>query len=270
MSSESGPTCAHFHYAPGWMSKPPPSYRRRNGKRMHSRKIQHVNLLALPCAGASANMYLRWRRLLPDWISLVPVELPGRGSRLSEPFIKNFDRLVEQICEEQAPKMRERYALFGHSMGALLAHAIVQRQRQLGNVEPNTVFASASPAPSRFFRERFVDKNNDAALIKDLRRLGGTPEAIFGNDELLRMTLDTLGADYRICESFQYQFSEPYSMPLHVFGGKADDIAAERIEAWRKEAGGEFTLDWFEGNHFFINQHEHQVVTSVVNKLKGR
>lgn len=50
-----------------------------------------VSLLCLPCAGASATMYLRWRRLLPKWIQVVPVELPGRGGRLAEALVEDFD-----------------------------------------------------------------------------------------------------------------------------------------------------------------------------------
>ncbi|MFB8830317.1 thioesterase II family protein [Azotobacter sp. CWF10] len=90
-----------------------------------------IDLLVLPCAGASATMYLRWRRLLPSWVRLVPVELPGRGARLGEPCIEDFERLVAQLCDEQAGAMDGRCALLGHSMGALLAYGIAQRQRAL-------------------------------------------------------------------------------------------------------------------------------------------
>lgn len=226
-----------------------------------------INLLALPCAGASATMYLRWRRLLPEWVRLVPVELPGRGGRLGEPSIENFERLVDQLCEEQAQSLQGRYALFGHSMGALLAYGIAQRQRALSRPLPRALFASASPAPSRRDPDRFAEKNNDDALIADLRKQGGTPEEVFACGELLRLTLDTLGADYRVCESFVYAASEPLSMPVHVLAGRHDDIAAERIEAWRREAGGAFTLDWFDGGHFFIRQHEQHVLAVVVREL---
>jgi surfactin synthase thioesterase subunit len=226
-----------------------------------------IDLLALPCAGASATMYLRWRRLLPEWIRLVPVELPGRGGRLGEPYAENFEGLVDQLCDEQEQAMQGRYALFGHSMGALLAFGIAQRQRALSRPLPRAVFTSASPAPSRRDPDRFAGKGNDAALIADLRKQGGTPEEVFGSGELLRITLDTLGADYRVCESFAYAGSEPLSMPLHVLAGRQDDIAAERIEAWRREADGVFTLDWFDGGHFFIRQHEQQVLAAVVREL---
>jgi len=226
-----------------------------------------IDLLALPCAGASATMYLRWRRLLPEWIRVVPVELPGRGGRLGEPFVENFERLVAQICDEQAVAMQRRYALFGHSMGALLAYGVAQRQRALGKPMPRAVFVSASPAPSHRDPDRFAGKNDDAGLIADLHKQGGTPTEVFAHKELLRLTLDTLGADYRVCESFRYQAGDPLPVPMHALAGRQDDIAVERIEAWRNEAGPMFTLDWFDGGHFFIREHEQRVVAAVVREL---
>ncbi|GAB3386913.1 thioesterase II family protein [Azotobacter armeniacus] len=226
-----------------------------------------IDLLALPCAGASATMYLRWRRLLPEWIRLIPVELPGRGSRLGESFVEDFGQLVAQLCDEQAEVMRGRYALFGHSMGALLAYGVAQRQRALSRPLPRALFVSASPAPSRRDPDRFADKNDDAALIADLRKQGGTPEELFGCAELLRLTLDTLGADYRVCESFRYTAPPLLSIPIHAFGGRQDDIAAERVEAWRREAGDRFSLDWFDGGHFFIREWEQEVLAAIVREL---
>lgn len=230
-------------------------------------KTPVIDLLALPCAGASATMYLRWRRQLPAWIRLVPVELPGRGARLSEPCIEGFESQVDLICREHAASLSGRYALFGHSMGALLAYGVARRQLALGQCLPQALFASASPAPSRRHPDHFPSKGDDAALIAHLRKQGGTPEEVFENRELLRLTLDTLGADYRVCESFAHGAGARLPSPLHVFAGRQDDIALDRIEAWRHEAAGDFSLDWFEGGHFYIRQHEPAVLSALERTL---
>ncbi|NDZ18117.1 thioesterase [Variovorax sp. WS11] len=226
-----------------------------------------VSLLCLPCAGASATMYLRWRRLLPRWIEVVPVELPGRGARLAEPFASDFDALVAQLCAEQSEAMRGPFAFFGHSMGALLAWGLADRLRTLGRGLPCALLASGSAAPSQRDPDRFAGKNDDASLIADLRKQGGTPEEVFASEELMRITLDVLGADYRVCGSFGYAAAAPLPVPLHVFAGRDDDIEPQRIEAWSAEAADTFTLDWFDGGHFFIRQHEAAVLAVLVQRL---
>ncbi|WP_435105219.1 thioesterase II family protein [Arhodomonas sp. AD133] len=226
-----------------------------------------VTLLCLPCAGASAAMYLRWRRLLPAWIDLVAVELPGRGARMDELYIEDIDRLTERLCTEHTPALRGRYALFGHSMGALLAYRMALRQRALGRDAACALFASASAGPSRRDPDRFAGEDDDAALIVDLHAQGGTPQAVFDSPELLRLTLDTLRADYRVCDSFRDTRPAPLDVPLHVFAGRNDDIAKESIEAWRREAGAEFSLHWFDGGHFFIRRYEHEAVAAIARML---
>jgi len=75
-----------------------------------------ITLFCLPCAGASATMYLRWRRSLPN-LKVIPLELPGGGVRSSEPLVEDFNILVNQLYEELSPSMPKGYAIFGHSMG---------------------------------------------------------------------------------------------------------------------------------------------------------
>jgi surfactin synthase thioesterase subunit len=186
---------------------------------------------------------------------------------MGEPFTEDFATLVAQLCAEHAESLSGRYALFGHSMGALLAWGIAQRQCALARPLPWSLIVSASSAPSQRDPERFAGMNNDAALIADLRKQGGTPDEVFDNVELLRIALDSLAADYRVCGSFSYAAPKPLSIPVHVLAGREDDISAASIEAWRQEAAGAFSLDWFDGGHFFIRQREQEVLTVIVREL---
>ncbi len=226
-----------------------------------------IDLLCLPCAGGSATMYQRWRHLLPAWIRVVPVELPGRGARLGEPFVHDFDTLVERLCHEQRERLNGCHALFGHSMGGLLAHGMAQRLRDSGRPLPQALFLSASAAPSQRERGRLPLPGDDAGLIADLRKQGGTPAEVFEHEDLLRMTLDALNADYRVCDSFTYRHGAPLPMPVHVYGGRDDTIGTERLQAWQREAGGRFSLSWFEGGHFFLRQQEGLLLQAIVREL---
>ena len=212
-------------------------------------------------------MYYRLRHLLPEWICVHPVELPGRGARMQESFVEDFQTLVNQLCFEYAGILNGNYALFGHSMGALLAYGIAQRQHVTEKKLPLSIFASACSAPAWHDPKRFDHRRNRSELINDLHRQGGTPNEVFQCDEMLDLTLTILAADYGVCNSFHYEGRSPLSTSIKVFAGRDDEISTDRIKAWREETNKEFSLDWFNGGHFFIRQHERQVLTSVANEL---
>ncbi|MDC6169387.1 thioesterase II family protein [Paucibacter sp. XJ19-41] len=230
-----------------------------------------VSLLSLPCAGASATMYLRWRSRLPAWLRLVPVELPGRGARMGESLLHDADQLVELLCSEHAGVLQGPYALFGHSMGGLLAHAMAARWQARGQPAPLAVFVSACPAPTRRERERFAGSGDEAWLIADLLKQGGTPTEVLENPELRRIVLGVLAADYQVCESAcDWPMQAPLRAPLVVLGGLEDDIAAERLEAWRCETTHCLALHWFSGGHFFLRPHECEVLALIERQLAMR
>ncbi len=218
--------------------------------------LKPLTLFCLPCAGAHAAMYLRWRRLLPSWVTLQPIELPGRGSRLNELSQASYTALTESLCDELVPALPERYAFFGHSMGALLAYGITQSLSARRLPLPAALLVSGCAAPNQQNSERYSKMQSEAALIADLSKQGGTPEEVFNNQELLAMTLDLLRVDYGVCGSFQYHPSPPLPIPIHCFGGRADEIDATKLNAWQLESSRIFTLDWFDGGHFFLRQSE--------------
>lgn len=226
-----------------------------------------VTLFCLPCAGASATMYLRWRRILPPWIAVQPVKLPGRGGRMDERSIETYGALIKNLCDELAPILPRQYAFFGHSMGALLAygisHGLFARKLPL----PATLLVSACAAPNRQDSERYTKVQSRTALIADLRKQGGTPEGVFDNSELLAMTLDLLERDYRVCGSFQHTQLPFLPIPIHVFGGRANEIEASRLNDWRLAGNQTFTVDWFEGGHFFLRQSEEAFLLTLINRL---
>lgn len=224
-------------------------------------------LVCLPCAGASATMYLRWRRALPAWVALLPLELPGRGARMDEAPATQFAPLARRMAGELAGALAQpRYVLFGHSMGALLAHGMLPHLRALGVPPPLALLASACAAPSMRDPARFDNLDTDEQLAADLKRQGGTPDAVFAHPELMRMTLDLLAADYSVCRTFSGADVVP-DVPVHVFAGRADEITAPELEAWR--GSSLFSIDWFDGGHFYLRQQEAAFLQCLERRLRA-
>ena len=225
-----------------------------------------ITLYCLPCAGASATMYLRWRRRLPPHIEVRPLELPGRGSRLGEPLCTDAEALVEILRAELTGRLAAPFALFGHSMGALLAFELAHRLTAAGTA-PACLIVAGCPAPTQRDHRVYAELRTDAQLLKKLDELRGTPPEVFADLELLRLTLDILAADFQICGNYRSASRPPLPAPLHVLGGRDDDIAPGALEAWAGETRAQHTLTLFDGGHFFIQSHEAAVLEHLQNCL---
>ncbi|MHB9796211.1 thioesterase II family protein [Pseudomonas sp. MT3] len=228
-----------------------------------------LRLLCLPYSGASAMVYARWKRQLPVWVDVRPVELPGRGRRFAENLQTDLRGLADQLAGEVAAHLEQPYALFGHSLGGLLAFELAHALRQRGLPTPQALFASAASAPScRDSHCELAEEQSDAQLIERMRRLGGTPEAVFADEEMLRLTLPVMRADFLLCGRYDYRRRPQLSCPIHVFGGKADRISVESLSAWQDETRAGFSLEMLDGGHFFLNSSEARLLELMLGHLR--
>jgi medium-chain acyl-[acyl-carrier-protein] hydrolase len=109
----------------------------------------------------------------------------------------------------------------------------------------------------------------EAELLKELRKLRGTPEQILRNDELLRMLLPTLRADLAVCENYDYRPERPLDCPITVFGGLQDSTASmEEHAAWNAQTRGPFTLHMFPGDHFFLHSAKERFLSTLFGQLQ--
>jgi surfactin synthase thioesterase subunit len=231
--------------------------------------VTQLTLLCLPYSGASAMVFSRWRRKLPQWLALQPVELPGRGARFGEPLHTDMRRLALQLAHEQKATLKAPYALFGHSLGALLACEMAHALRSLGCPEPVALFASGTAAPTMRadYDRGFAEAKTDTELIEQLRTFNGSREEVSANEELMSLTLPVLRADFLLCGRFEPQQRPLLKCPVHVLGGKADRATTEQLIGWSKETHGSFSVDMLAGGHFFIHEQEAKVLRVIKDHL---
>lgn len=232
------------------------------------RKLR-TRLFCLPYSGASATVYGRWYRNLDDVIEIRPVELPGRGRRFDEPLQDDLIGLAGRLADEIRGEMSAPYALFGHSLGAVLAFEVARALRECSGPVPVALFASGTAAPSRRDDSGLAGEKSDAELIERLRRFKGTPEEVIANDELMRLTLPVLRADFRMLGRYKYRRGPQLDCPIHALGGRDDTATLDQLLAWRDESAPGFSLSLFDGGHFFINEHQDAVLDLLRNRLQA-
>jgi len=232
--------------------------------------MKPLPLFCLPYSGATAMVYSRWRKRVPVWLDIRPLELPGRGARFNEPFATDLIALAGQLAQriDHELGVDQPCALFGHSLGALLAFEVAHALRERRG-EPLALCVSGAPAPSQRSERarRFAEPKTDAELMAELRDLGGTSEAVLAHRELMALTLPILRADFLLAGRYQSPPRASLRCPLHVLSGRGDEMTAEQLLAWYGESEGAFSLDMFEGDHFFIHAEETALLRRIAHHL---
>lgn len=77
-----------------WILLPPPKRPSANAAAPAAAEAQpRLSLVCFPPAGAGASVFHGWEKVLPADVQLLPVELPGRGTRLRELALGNMAML---------------------------------------------------------------------------------------------------------------------------------------------------------------------------------
>ncbi|EST35962.1 hypothetical protein N566_16925 [Streptomycetaceae bacterium MP113-05] len=213
-----------------------------------------LTLICFPFAGGTASVYRGWQEHLGEDVRVVSVQLPGRGLRLRERPLSAMDPLVEELVAALTRSgLPQRYALFGHSMGALLAYEVACELRRRGEQQPLHFFASGSRAP-HLYGDRSDHTLPDEELRKVVTDLGG-----LGADESIaaayfRRRLPALRADLRACETYVWSPRPPLECPMTAFSAMDDPLAtARQVEEWRAYTSCSFLSRHIPGDHFFLN-----------------
>ncbi|RPF24852.1 thioesterase II family protein [Streptomyces sp. TLI_185] len=228
-------------------------------------------LVCFPHAGGSATAYMQLARTLPATFDVVSVQYPGRQDRYLEAPFTALAPLVEAVAEALAEELAEDsgrpYALFGHSMGALVAFetALLLTQGELPG--PQRLFLSGRGGPGTRARARY-DLFDDADVLADVRGLGGTNQAMLDDPEVLEMVLPALRADYQALGTYTWRGGEPLAAPITALVGDRDPMVTVReARTWQEHTTGGFDLKVFPGGHFYLVDHIGQVAAAVTDGL---
>lgn len=228
-----------------------------------------MHLFCIPYAGGNAWSYRALAPFLSPGITLEGLELPGRGRRGLEPLCGSLDDLAADVVRQiEQRAVTGAYALYGHSMGALLAYLAAQRMRAAGLAMPRSLFLSGSSAPaSREVRRRHLLSPPEFKAM--LRDLGGCPPQVLDDPELLDFFEPILRADFKAVETWQHREQPPLDIPLTVMSGTSDHSDAGDTGGWASETTAECRLLEFSGDHFFILNHWGEIGATIQRQLIG-
>jgi surfactin synthase thioesterase subunit len=148
-----------------------------------------------------------------------------------------------------------------------LAYELAQALIARGCREPSMLFVGAAPAPSIWPRRHVGRAMSDAELRGVLAERGGTPPEFFEHPSLVDLFMPILRADFQLCDGAPVQGLPQLPCPVHVSAGLRDELSVSQLAAWRHVTNREFSLRWFDGDHFFIRSHASQLSAAIIQQL---
>ncbi|MFF2192491.1 thioesterase II family protein [Streptomyces sp. NPDC058157] len=213
-----------------------------------------LRLFVLHHAGGSHLPYRRWPAGLPDSWDVRLLDAPGHGFLLDLPPLDDAGRLADFLLDHVEPELTCPYALFGHSMGALVAYEMTRRAVARGLPAPVWVGVSARTAPQPAGPAEPYHELPDAELRTRLNLLGGTPDGIFDDPDLWSVFEPVVRADLRLVEEWRPDpGAAPLPVALSAYAGAGDAHASPaRMAGWEAYTERFLGLRVMDGGHFYF------------------
>lgn len=240
-----------------WLFRPAP----RPGAR--------ARVFCFPHAGGGASAFRLWPAGLPPEVELCAVQLPGRENRLREPPFASIRAMVDALVPALSAHLDRPFALFGHSMGAVLALEVARALQARGGPLPGHLLVSSRRPPHLPDPDPPLHVLSDPEFVAEVRRrYGGMPAEVVRDRDLLTLLLPALRADVRALETHRPPARPPLPLPISVFGGSEDRHAPrEQLEAWRGETSGAFRVRVFPGGHFYLDARRAELLADLAATL---
>lgn len=129
------------------ISGPRPRYRRVLGPKTVYGVSMELRLFVFHHAGGSHLPYRDWPGRFPAGWDVRTPDAPGHGLLMDRPAIGDALRLVDHFRTELDAELTGPYALFGHSMGGLIAYELTRRLVAEGRTPPVWLGLSARGTP---------------------------------------------------------------------------------------------------------------------------
>jgi surfactin synthase thioesterase subunit len=228
----------------------------------HAKPAARIRLFCLPYAGAGASVYRYWPAAFPPSVDVQPVQLPGREGLMGLLAIDNATELARLLGEVIAGACDLPVALFGHSMGALLAGETTARLERVGGPVPRLLVVSG--------REAGSDPQEGPTAYDDEQLAGflvaqGIGTEILEEPELRDLMLDVLRNDFTLCASYRPTYDR-LSVPILALGG-SEEGPPERFATWSDRTVARCHVEILPGGHFALHDNVAMIAGLITEQL---
>ncbi|WP_330285433.1 thioesterase II family protein [Streptomyces sp. NBC_00576] len=216
--------------------------------------MRRTSLLCVPFAGAGASFFHPWAALTDGDPRIVALQLPGREWRLSEDSYRDVAQAVAGLFPAVTEEIGsgDRVAIFGHSLGAVLAYELAHLLVARTGADVARLFVSGSPGPWTRRTRRATGLPDEEFLLR-VKEFAGYDHEALSDPGMRELILPTLRADVEMHENYVPATDQPLPVPVTAVRGTEDDlVTADQTAEWGKATSAEFTQAEVEGGHMYI------------------
>ncbi|MFG2229841.1 thioesterase II family protein [Streptomyces sp. NPDC048723] len=227
-------------------------------------------LLCLPFAGAGASFYLSWRSLGVEGVDVRPLQLPGRERLIDQDPYTNVQAAADGLLAAALEAAGAGpVAVFGHSLGAILAYELAHRIADHGANELVHLFVSGSQGPWNGRTERATGLDDDAFLAR-VQEFAGYTHPAFDIPEMRELLLPTLRADVEMHETYVPTSERKLAAPITSIRGVDDHlVSADAADHWRDATSATFTAVDVSGDHMYLDADAKSLLELIASRLRS-
>ncbi|WP_410211729.1 thioesterase II family protein [Aquirhabdus sp.] len=238
-----------------------------SGRDQEGSSLKKIRIFFFHHAGGCAQSYISWRNCFPEHWDIVAVEYPGREH--ADALRHDMNDLVSHLIQELSPALDQTYALFGHSMGSLVAYEFAQQVALRGLPKPIWLGVSGRYAPHLPSRIGYaMHQLSDAALLNHILAMGGTPLSVIQDVRQREHFLKVMRADFKVCETYQISRDYRIDIPISGFYGNQDAMVTEvEMNAWQALTTSSFRNHEYHGGHFYLSLLKRNVAEQITRDI---
>lgn len=233
--------------------------------------MEKIQLVCISYAGGTAEAFSEVSSYLPKEIKTIALDYAGHGSRRMESFYETFEDMVEDMAiriKENVDKTMP-LALFGYSMGSVVAYELVARGMLERKAEH--LFLAAHEAPGEYWDSRAYEDMDDLNFLHKLQEFGGfrrLEDRFLDNRHFRKMLFDPIRADYHLISDYKLKHDIRPGISTTMFYSPLD-VPTEKIQKWENHFSVQPEFIEIGKNHFFINEYPQELAKLIAERLEG-
>lgn len=230
-----------------------------------------MKLFCLPHAGGNAAFFDNLRNeLQPGNVKVCALDYPGHGTRRKEECADSIENLAKDMIAKIVSEFDgEEYAIFGYSMGCVVAAEVLRRIIKAQNILEPSHMILAAHAPKTLNQLRGINEGTVDDLLKQRTiAFGAVPESLINNSTFWRTYMPYFRSDYEMLSKFDFDlFDLQTRIPATILYSE-EDTPFNEIVLWNNYFKGENKYVPYNGNHFFLKNNIAEIANLISNRLR--